>query len=116
MIVSEQAAMPTIASLQSLFASRRRFRFSLVGVCGFPGAVYLVPDPLQPFDTLTDEVVRQFPALPPYGGLFTNPVPHLTVAQKPASGPAEIVEMLERKIELVSRYPFFPPEAGRASV
>lgn len=74
------------ATLRSLFAHSQRFQFSLVGVCGFPGVVYLVPDPLESFDALTKEVMRQFPALSPYGGLVANPVPHLTVAQKP---PAE---------------------------
>ena len=82
----DHVSVDLVATLRSLFAHSERFQFSLGGICGFPGVVYLVPDPLGPFDTLTAEVVRRFPAFPPYGGLVVNPVPHLTVAQKP---PAE---------------------------
>lgn len=79
----DRVSAALVATLRSLFAHSQRFQFSLVGVCGFPGVLYLAPEPLEPFDGLTSEVVRQFPALPPYGGLVAKPVPHLTVAQKP---------------------------------
>jgi 2'-5' RNA ligase len=68
---------------RSLFDRQRPFRFSLAGVCGFPRIVYLAPEPLAPFDSLTREAAACFPDHPPYGGVFAEPVPHLTVAQEP---------------------------------
>jgi hypothetical protein len=82
----DQVSVDLVATLRSLFSRSQSFRFALGGVCGFPGVVYLLPDPLGPFDTLVAEVVRRFPDFAPYGGLIANPVPHLTFAQKP---PAE---------------------------
>ena len=72
-----------LADLRSLFLGYRRFRFSLGGVCGFPDVVYLAPEPLSPFDALTKGAAARFPETPPYGGAFANPVPHLTIAQRP---------------------------------
>jgi hypothetical protein len=83
--------------LRSLFLGCDRFRFSLAGVCGFPGVVYLAPEPLLPFDLLTRAAAGQFPDTPPYGGAIANPVPHLTIAQQP---PAPCL------IEVASRFLF----------
>lgn len=47
----------------------------------FPvGLVYLAPDPPEPFLELTAALADAFPDTPPYGGLFDEIVPHLTVA------------------------------------
>ncbi len=69
--------------LRALFSGISRFTFRLCGTCGFPGAIYLAPEPFEPFDALTRTVATRFPDTPPYGGAFTLPVPHLTLAQKP---------------------------------
>ena len=42
------------------------------------GAIYLHPEPAEPFAALTAELSAAFPECPPYAGLF-EPVPHLTV-------------------------------------
>jgi 2'-5' RNA ligase len=47
----------------------------------FPGTLWLVPDPSEPFVAMTEALVDRFPEHPPYGGVFTSIVPHLTVAQ-----------------------------------
>src|SRR5688572_29643564 len=78
-----------VSDLRTLFADHPAFEFSLVGLCGFPSALYLAPDPLTSFDALTEATAARFPQHPPYGGAFASPVPHLTVALQP---PAEDLE------------------------
>ena len=80
--------------LRSLFLGYGRFRFSLGGVCGFPDVVYLVPEPLAPLDALTNGVAARFPEAPPYGGAIANPVPHLTIAQRPPA--LDLAEVADR--------------------
>jgi len=72
-----------LSELRSVFAQVSCFKFRLSGLCGFPGVIYLAPEPFEPFDALTREIASQFPDTPPYGGAYKDPVPHLTVAQKP---------------------------------
>jgi hypothetical protein len=47
----------------------------------FPGALWLAPDPVEPFGGMTDALLRVFPDHPPYEGRFEGVIPHLTVAQ-----------------------------------
>lgn len=86
-----------LGEVRSFFARQPRFRFSLVGVCGFPRVVYLAPEPLAAFDSLTREAAARFPAFLPYGGLFASPVPHLTVAQQPPAD--DLAELSSRLVE-----------------
>lgn len=44
-------------------------------------ALWLAPQPDQPFRDLTSAVWRAFPEHPPYGGAFDDVVPHLTVGE-----------------------------------
>ena len=44
--------------------------------------LWLAPEPAQPFRRLTSLVWTAFPSCPPYGGLFDDPIPHLTVAER----------------------------------
>ena len=60
------------------------FEFRLEQVNRFPESLYLVPEPNEPFILLTEAIVREFPEYPPYGGKFTEIVPHLTVANRSA--------------------------------
>ncbi|HEX6348732.1 MAG TPA: 2'-5' RNA ligase family protein [Candidatus Dormibacteraeota bacterium] len=69
-----------LRALQEVFAERTPLTFDLVGVCGFPGVVYLAPDPAEPLVELVKAVWARFPEAPPYGGVFPQIVPHLTVA------------------------------------
>ena len=88
----------TRAALRAYFSGRAPFRFRLAGLCGFPGVLYLVPLPLEPFDALARGLWERFPDAPPYGGAVADPVPHLTVAQKP---PAE--SLTRTSEELIAR-------------
>ncbi|HEX5968278.1 MAG TPA: 2'-5' RNA ligase family protein [Intrasporangium sp.] len=46
----------------------------------FPnGVIHLVPDPVEPFRSLTAELFTAFPSCPPYGGAFPDVRPHLTL-------------------------------------
>jgi len=69
-----------LTELSALFADVVPFSFDLDEVCAFPsGVVYLAPHPPAPFRQLTAELTRRFPEHPPYGGQFSDIVPHLTV-------------------------------------
>jgi 2'-5' RNA ligase len=43
--------------------------------------LWLGPEPDAPFRTLTRAVVAAFPAHLPYGGMYDDPTPHLTVGE-----------------------------------
>jgi hypothetical protein len=42
--------------------------------------LWLKPEPEGPFRSLTDRVWARFPQCPPYGGVHSDVIPHLTVA------------------------------------
>jgi 2'-5' RNA ligase len=69
------------ATLQELFLKLPSFTTSFFTVQQFPNALYLAPDPAEPFRQLTKAIARVFPDTPPYGGEFKEIIPHLTVAQ-----------------------------------
>ena len=64
-------------------------RFERVG--RFPDVVWLAPEPVAPFVSLTDAVATRWPDHPPYGGAFEKVVHHLTVAD---GAPAEVLDRL----------------------
>lgn len=66
--------------LATLFAQQPAFDFALTEVRTFTGVVYLAPEPAQRFKELIDLVASSFPESPPYGGVFSEVIPHLTVA------------------------------------
>jgi hypothetical protein len=69
-----------LSDLRHLFAQLPSFGFSLARLGTFPGTLYLVPTPGEPFVELTCAVHRQYPETPPYGGVFDEIIPHLTLA------------------------------------
>jgi 2'-5' RNA ligase len=69
-----------VQSLRDLFTGFPRFRTQFSEIRRFPGVLYLSPSPDTPFLRLTESVASQFSELPPYGGQFSDIVPHLTVA------------------------------------
>jgi 2'-5' RNA ligase len=60
----------------------------------FPGTLWLAPEPSEPFVAMTEAMVARFPDHPPYGGVFTSIVPHLTVAQAQLDDVETLVEPL----------------------
>ena len=73
-----------LARAAEIFRCFRSFEFRFEQVGRFPESLYLVPEPDEPFISLTEAIVREFPEYPPYGGKFTEIVPHLTVANRSA--------------------------------
>ncbi|MFJ9343034.1 2'-5' RNA ligase family protein [Streptomyces sp. NPDC101733] len=70
--------------------------------CGrLPEVSYLVPEPDTQLRQLTEAVADRWPEAPPYGGRFTEIVPHLTIAQ----GQGEAV-LEEIEADLAGRLPF----------
>ncbi|GAA2642831.1 2'-5' RNA ligase family protein [Streptomyces lunalinharesii] len=61
--------------------------------CGrFPGVLYLAPEPDAPLLRLTEALTDRWPEAPPYGGAFTEVVPHLTVADGPDDAVLDEIE------------------------
>ena len=70
--------VPAIAEQLAPFDS---FDVSFAELDRFPGTLWLAPAPAEPFRMLTAALVARFPEHQPYGGIFPEVVPHLTVAQ-----------------------------------
>ena len=71
-----------IATLREVCAAMPSFSFSFTEVRRFPATVYLHPDKFKTFAQMTETFVKLWPDCRPYGGAFTDIVPHLTVADK----------------------------------
>ncbi len=70
--------------------------------CGqFPDVLFLVPDPDGPFRCLTADLFGRWPDAPPYGGLITDPVPHLTITH--GASPRKAAEA---EADVTARLPF----------
>ncbi|MGW3493602.1 2'-5' RNA ligase family protein [Streptomyces sp. NPDC001020] len=70
--------------------------------CGrFPGVLYLAPESDTQLRRLTEVIADRWPEAPPYGGQFTEIVPHLTVADGQDDAVLDEIEA-----ELLSNLPF----------
>ncbi|QNN51154.1 2'-5' RNA ligase family protein [Nocardioides mesophilus] len=58
-----------------------RLQFTSVGTFA-TGHVYLRPDPSAELDELFAALTEAFPEFPPYGGAFSDWLPHLTVSRR----------------------------------
>lgn len=94
-LITDRDLARTIETLQRF----RSFEFRLEQTGRFPESLYLVPEPDEPFILLTETIAREFPEYPPYGGKFTEIVPHLTVANRSAElstiAEAELSEIMK---------------------
>jgi 2'-5' RNA ligase len=90
-----EAALEEIEHLAELFAAFGRFAFSLVDVGRFPRTSFLVLDDPQPFLRMTEAIVRRWPQYPPYGGVYSEVIPHLTVADHVG---AEVMSAVEHAL------------------
>jgi 2'-5' RNA ligase len=48
--------------------------------------LWLAPEPDEPFRELTGAVHAAFPQCPPFGGIYPDVVPHLTIGARPPGG------------------------------
>jgi 2'-5' RNA ligase len=94
-IAPEQIDAAVLERLKSVFANVKPFSFALSQVSRFPGTAYLAPEPVQPFVALTNAVAQAFPAYPPYGGIYTSVIPHLTVSD----GEPDAADVAERELK-----------------
>ena len=69
-----------IAALQRVVESVPCFDYRMAKTQRFPVALYLEPEPDEPFSALIDGIFRAFPDYPPFEGKFDTIVPHITVA------------------------------------
>jgi hypothetical protein len=111
----DAAAVRGIASVVTSFV---RFPFTLTTIEYFRSPLlilYLAPEPVEPFQALTGAFARMFPDAPPYGGVFDEIVPHVTVADENdpnvlATIEAEVkshlpIQAIAREVELVEHAP-----------
>lgn len=84
-ITATEIGQDTTAKLHQLAVSVRSFQFRLTGIGWFEQQVlWLDPDPRAPFVELTARAAKAFPDYPPYGGQFTQVIPHLTIGDNGA--------------------------------
>jgi 2'-5' RNA ligase len=108
----------TMRGIERVVASFVSFPFTLSTVEYFrspPVVLYLAPEPAAPFQELTRAFARVFPDAPPYGGVFDEIVPHVTVADENdleilATIEAEVasrlpIKAIAREVELVEHAP-----------
>jgi hypothetical protein len=72
--------------------------------------VFLAPDPSDRFSALTEAVTTRWPEFPPYGGVYAEVVPHLTVGDQLADGAADVL-----REAVADRLMSHGPVTGRAS-
>lgn len=72
-----------VEELRFFFARVDAFPLVFSSVGEFPEVVYLAPDQAGELSGLIDALVRRWPDCPPYGGVFDEVVPHLTVVDTP---------------------------------
>ena len=80
--LTPQAAGDATAVLTKLCDSLAAFPFSFIEVRRFPATAYLYPDTSERFAQITQAIVKMWPDCKPYGGAFSDLVPHLTVADQ----------------------------------
>ena len=93
----------TLGELAALFGGQRPFEVRFDTCRRFPDTLYLAPTPERPFRALTDAVGGRWPEAPPYGGRFTDVVPHLTVAHgQPAEVSDEVAAALAPRLPVTA--------------
>jgi hypothetical protein len=90
-----------ISELTQIFAAHREFVTEFRRIARWPSMLYLPPEPADPFNDLTEDVVTRWPDCLPYGGKYSDTSPHLTVAIRQ---PDPILDQADR--DLVDRLPF----------
>ena len=93
------------AQLAVHFSGVAPFEAALTGIGRFDGCVWLAPEPRDRFVDLITATYARFPKHPPYGGKFTEPEPHLTVAEVDEPDSEDAIAELAR-MELGRQLPF----------
>ncbi|QIY58782.1 2'-5' RNA ligase family protein [Streptomyces sp. RPA4-5] len=88
-------------ALADLLGKHRAFDLRFERCGRFPGVLYLAPEPDTQLRRLTEVVAERWPEAPPYGGKFTEIVPHLTIADGQDDAVLDEVE-----VDLLGQLPF----------
>ena len=67
------------------------------------GTLWLAPDDDRPFRSLTTELAALFPGYPPYGGIFTDVIPHLTLQERSPVTPGAARATLSATLPVTTR-------------
>lgn len=86
-VAAVRECVRTVTAFDCVFAQVRWFD---------ENAVWLAPEPAEPFRALTEAVWRRFPEHPPYEGEFADVVPHLTVGSTRRGDVARLRSAAER--------------------
>ncbi len=70
-----------LSTLQNIFSGHPAFDVTFKRAMEFPDTLFLQPEPAEPFRELTRAIAAAYPETPPYGGVYPEIIPHLTVAQ-----------------------------------
>ncbi|MGZ6544566.1 MAG: 2'-5' RNA ligase family protein [Actinomycetota bacterium] len=87
-----------LAAAAAAFGDVAAFDLRFGHLARFPDVVYLVPEPVEVLRGLMERAAAAFPDTPPYEGIFTDVVPHLTVVKVDPGVP---LDDLEREIASV---------------
>lgn len=104
-------------ALAGIFARHRvlDLRFDRCG--RFPDVLYLAPEPAAPLRALTEAVTERWPEAPPFGGEFTEIIPHLSVAKDQPPDVFDTIEVeLSRQLPIaahISAVDLLVPVGGR---
>lgn len=78
-LVQAHLDVTVLDDLRCLVADEAAFHVRFARCGQFPEALYLAPAPEEPFRRLTTALTRRWPEAPPYGGVISDPTPHLTI-------------------------------------
>jgi len=115
-VAPERLTPEVRAAIATVAARHARFRYSLHARATWPVVMYVTVAPIDPFVELHADLQRTFPGFPIYGaGAGFAFVPHVTVAQLPTPGDADIAgdmawavlprPAVAHSIELIARPP-----------
>jgi 2'-5' RNA ligase len=85
-----------VTELRSRFARVPSFDFVLARTARFMEVVYLEPEPAEPFRDLVRMLSKEWPEYPPYEGLVTDVLPHLTVAY---SSDRQVLDRIDDEVQ-----------------
>ncbi|MGW7487021.1 2'-5' RNA ligase family protein [Streptomyces sp. NPDC054786] len=89
------------SALADVLGKHRAFDLRFESCGRFPEVLYLVPEPDTQLRRLTEAIADRWPEAPPYGGKFTEVVPHLTIADGQDDAVLQGIEA-----DLLSKLPF----------
>jgi len=98
----DELTAEVLATLQDLFSGQSGFTVTFQEFRVFPDVLYLAPSPAEPFRQLTELLANRYPETPPYGGAFTEIIPHLTLAQAGAAQPLDEIAAKFREVASTS--------------